>query len=154
MSSNIYLSRKGEICGPFSQADIDQMQKQGSLERFSWIWDDSASKWKSIDAAPAMSPQAWIASQTRAASDDALTYCVSHHEIHRGRLEGVSSVGCQFVCEANWLLPPFVPQTTVSIHQVDSQGGGFERPMRVGGVEKRDGRWVLFLRAVEVVTPS
>lgn len=53
----VYLARFGKIYGPYTATEYEALCADGSNEKYSWIWDETKSQWKSLDPAPTLSPQ-------------------------------------------------------------------------------------------------
>jgi len=49
----VYLAIKGQVFGPYSESDFQQLHRTGEIERFRWIWDLETSQWRALDPAPA-----------------------------------------------------------------------------------------------------
>jgi hypothetical protein len=53
MSKKIYYGKHGQVLGPFSNSLPHEVAAKLEL---SWIWDESASRWKAVDPEPAKNP--------------------------------------------------------------------------------------------------
>jgi hypothetical protein len=48
-AEKIYLSRNGQIEGPFSVQDLDRMKANGEFALFSWLWKGDGNQWVAIN---------------------------------------------------------------------------------------------------------
>jgi hypothetical protein len=48
----IWLSRDGKTEGPFTQAQIDELQTNGILKNYAWIWRSAAQGWIPLNVTP------------------------------------------------------------------------------------------------------
>jgi hypothetical protein len=144
-----YLAKRAEILGPLSLKDVETMQKNGELDRFSFLWDPKKKLWAAIDQAPDMNPEQELASLEKS-SPDQKVYCMIHDQIVRGQMQARSSFGCQFVSDEDWMSPPVAPRSLVSLILCEAKGIPQELPMRVGSVERTPQGWVLHLRKDEL----
>lgn len=88
-SKTVYLAKSGEVFGPFSEHEIEELRASGALRRYTWLW---LGKWVPIDPAPEFDPE-----KHRAPVADAGFSAVCHDFQHatRGTLEAVSAKGCE-----------------------------------------------------------
>jgi hypothetical protein len=48
--SPIYLSKDGNVSGPFSTKQIEEMKRTGEYRTYTWIWDATTQNWAPINA--------------------------------------------------------------------------------------------------------
>lgn len=48
----IYLAKRGEVLGPFSQTEFEKLKTTGRIWDYSWIWDDAKHVWAPVDLPP------------------------------------------------------------------------------------------------------
>lgn len=136
MKNRYYLGKLGQVHGPFSQEQFDQMLTSGKINDFSWLWDFSAKSWKPLDPAPPaleenqtqpVAPVAAISPLKRVREIKPVlgvhAICHNQKSAVSGELFNLSSGGCEFLAsEAN---PEFSPgeNASVYLHLYESQSG-------------------------------
>lgn len=154
MANNGYfLARAGEIFGPYSEKEIENLRESGEYQRYTWIWDQSKpnSNWAPIDPTPMAPPQAPgsnvptsappdgpratpvaapgpipTRTQTAQANIDVRhlsVLCYDHHQVLSGTLVHVSDGGCEFISDNFETTPVFMTQVPISMNLLDKQSG-------------------------------
>lgn len=157
MSRNYFLAKGGKTVGPFSQTEIEKMRLSGKYEEYTWVWDETVSRWEAIDPAPLPPSVSANATSNQAtapvapqrdrrshsfAAQQIQAVCFNHLTALSGSLDQVTDAGCEFSTQMGSTEPEFQVQLPISLHLYDTKTSRSMKVMgRVGRVERRDGRW-------------
>jgi len=135
----IYLSRRGNIFGPYDSSQLEKMRVSGELDRYSHRWDPAISSWQPIDPPPATAPQA----QIRVGGSLEAVCHDSHHTLISGHLRNVSVAGCEFVTRDPAASPRLALRAPLVLNIWDSaRRKSVDLQVRLNEVSREDHHWV------------
>jgi len=139
-----YLAKSGEIFGPYSPEQFQDLLNTGALLKFSWFWDTEQSEWKPIDPAPVTSPlnkEKPLTSGAKAASRiEAL--CFDGVSVASGRLDRITALGCDFIEAHGEVSPRFALNSSVTLDLLDPESGrSMSVRARLVAAAASEGRW-------------
>jgi hypothetical protein len=163
-----FLAKAGEIFGPYTETDIENLRESGEYQRYTWVWDTRKPGWQPTDPTP-VAPQAPVSKVPMAAPMDTpaapapvqaqaptrtpavrpnidvghlSVLCYDHHQVLSGTLVHISEGGCEFISETLESGPAFMIQVPISMNLLDQRSGqSMTVRSRVAEVARKDGRW-------------
>ncbi len=141
-----FLARAGEMNGPFSHADIEKLRQQAKLSQYSWIWSSADSSWSPTEAAPQQNP---IEALSLFSKKDVAAFCVRNEFVLSGKIQHQNMLGAEFVCDeeinAHTALRENLKLKLMIVPNAKGVVAKTEE-LRLAGIRKDEGRWILTLR--------
>ncbi len=99
--SQIFLGKKGKIFGPYTKVEYEQMYASGQLENYTWIWNEEAQSWKTLEMPPAPPPTSTQNSEhsSKLNWQQVRALCFDRFTLASGKLECVTENGCELISE-------------------------------------------------------
>jgi hypothetical protein len=142
-----YFARWGKIYGPFDEKEMVQLQAEGRLSEFSWMWDARTSTWKAVDPAPP--PLMPSKGKDKANAEPHVIEAVCHNrtEYLSGLLEKMTETGCEFVSWHPESYPAFGEKAAIHLSLLDVATGEVRNITAwVAAVVRTDTSWRYRLR--------
>jgi hypothetical protein len=142
----IYLGRGGRVHGPFPAEKLDELRLSGEIEKYTYLWDESAHEWRNLDPLP---PEPGAPTQTtrKGGLEAADAICHDHCTLVAGLLENISDLGCELVSRDHADAPRLALNSALVLNVLDKKG---ERAVNVRAsaseVWRRDGAWIYRIR--------
>jgi len=139
-----YLARSGNISGPFTEQDINELERRGEIFRYNWIWKPGETDWKALDPAPSINPELRVEGEALDESNEA--YCLVGQGILKGSLRNSTELGFELRMNESWTLPPVGKGMQIQVLREGSASNGRLDTMKILEITREDSEWVLFLR--------
>lgn len=167
-----YLSRDGQVYGPFSDEQLNELRTSGQIHSYFWIWDGSADAWSPLHSPPplpgtliddgeAVYEQLDPGVQFSGSGNPLLVICHDFRELMRCKIRSVSKSECVLISpRPKRGLPPFTRGHRVCLSLLDEQSGKTENVVGVvtsAGGGNIPGSWeyvVQWDRIPDLVRPS
>jgi hypothetical protein len=92
VAGQVFLSQDGQMFGPYSREQIEEMRRTGEISRYTWLWDGTTPNWVLANAAPPPPPPPGVPVAGLQAADPVQAAAQEHVE-EMAELEEQSSAG-------------------------------------------------------------
>lgn len=142
-----FLGKGGQVFGPFSQEQIENLRLSAEIEAYTYMWNDETGQWHNLDPIPPAPGGQASAHQSGAQNMSLDAICHNSQDLVSGRMENISDLGCELVSSNHSEAPQLGANSSCILNVMD---GAKQRAVNIKArmVEtcRRNGRWVYRLR--------
>ncbi len=141
MSRLTYLARNGQVFGPYSEMELEQIRHSNGLSQYTWMWPDGAKEWMPIDPPPP--PIGHTAKPKAASSVDWEAIGFNNEAAINGFLRNTSDLGCELTTMDRGVEPVFGENTPVTLNVLHTKKGrSMNVQARMTRARRDSGCWV------------
>ncbi len=142
-TEDVYLGKSGQIYGPFSQGELDDLSAKGQLSQYQWIWSHQNQCWKSIESPPPH-PLHNPTQPGPATQDWSRVYAIAFDSSHllRGQLKWITETGCTLISEQKEEGPIFPVPVKIRLNLFDPvHKSGITLSVLITKIDLHEGHW-------------
>jgi hypothetical protein len=154
MNQRIFLSKNGNIHGPFTNKEIESFIQSGKIHQYTWIWDPDKKAWNALDPAPTHDPETLVCTAgstgigPKISVDQNSVLIYSYKTLIVGNIRLSNVTGCEvFIPRKHHRhKPKLVLSSLVRLNQEHADGRTTEQIAKVMMLESEKDGWVIRLR--------